>query len=169
MSRFLFGAAIAALGLAGCAEDRPAPQDQAQGTELPPGLYEASWTVTELRSTDKTDPATDLAVGSTGTTEACVREGPVFDPALFAVETDQCTPGTSYTRGGRINIQMQCKRAKEDGPVMQTITGTYSAEGFQGDISTSTYFTGYGDYSMMRTVKGVRTVDCPEEGAAGEP
>jgi hypothetical protein len=162
MSKFLFGAAIAALGLAGCSGDPPKPQDQAQGAELAPGLYEASWTVTELRSTDKTDPATELTVGATGTAEACIGEGPAVDLALFAIESDECSPTTSYTRGGRINIQMQCKRANEDGPVMQTVTGTSTADGFQAEISTSTYFRGFGDYSMMRTITGQRTGDCPE-------
>jgi hypothetical protein len=162
MVKFLIGAAIAALGLAGCSEDSPKPQDQAQGTDLAPGLYEASWTVTEIRSTDKTDPATQHTVGATGTAEACISEGPVIDMALFADESDECTPGNSYTRGGRINTQMQCKRAGEEGPVMQTVTGTYTADGFQGEISTSTYFTGFGDYSMMRTVKGRRIGDCPQ-------
>jgi hypothetical protein len=167
MRGMFIGAAVVALGVAGCSEEKPA-ENQATGQSLPPGLYEASWAVTEIRSTDRTDPATGLTVGSTGTAQACVQEGPVFDMALFANETDECASTTTYTRGGRINLQMQCKRANEDGPVMQTATGTYTADGFQGEISTSTYFTGFGDYSMVRTVNGRRIGDCPAENPAAE-
>ncbi|HUG45950.1 MAG TPA: DUF3617 family protein [Sphingomicrobium sp.] len=166
MRGLMVGAAVAALGLAGCSEEAPEPQaSEAKAATLTPGLYEAAWTVTEIRSTDKTDPKTSQTVGATGTVEACIEEGPAIDLALFAEGTDQCSPSNSYTRKGRINIQMQCKRAEEAGPVMQTATGTYTDEEFQGEISTSTYFTGFGDYSMMRTVKGRRIGACPESAA----
>ena len=159
--------ATAALALAGCSEDAP-PQNRAQPSKaLTPGLYEASWTVSEIRSTDKTDPATKLTVGSSGTAKACIREGPVLDLELFAEQGDECAPTNSYTRGGRINIQMQCKRPDEPGPVMQTVTGTSTAQGFEGEISTSTYLTGFGDYSMIRTVTGKRVGECPAEPPAG--
>lgn len=153
--------AAAAVTLAACSEDSP-KQNQAQPkAALTPGLYEASWRVTEIRSTDKTDPATKLTVGETGKAEACIQEGPVLDLELFAEGDDECKESNSYVRGGRINIQMQCKRPDEAGPVMQTVTGTSTADGFQGEISTSTYLTGFGDYSMRRSVTGKRIGDCP--------
>ena len=160
-------AATVAVALAACSEDAPQPQNQAQQkAALSPGYYEATWKVSELRSTDKTDPATSAAVGDSGTAKGCIREGPVIDMALFAEGSDKCTPTNSYTRGGRINIQMQCARPDEPGPVMQTVTGSSSAEAFQGEISTSTYLTGFGDYSMIRTVTGKRIGDCPAEDSA---
>lgn len=160
-------ATAAAAALAGCSDEAPQQQNQAQQkAALIPGLYEASWTVSELRSTDKTDPATKLTVGATGKAEACIQEGPLIDLELFAEGDDECRPSNSYVRGGRINIQMQCKRPDEAGPVMQTMTGTSTAEGFQGEISTSTYLTGFGDYSMVRTVSGKRVGDCPTDEAA---
>lgn len=154
--------ATAGVALAACSEQ--APQNQAQPSKaLTPGLYEASWTVTEVRSTDKTDPATKLTVGATGKAEACIMEGPAIDLELFAEGDDECKPSNSYVRGGRMNIQMQCKRPDEPGPVMQTMTGTSTAQGFQGEISSSTYLAGFGDYSMIRTVSGKRLGDCPTE------
>lgn len=162
MRGMFIGAALAALSVAGCSEDPPA-QKQTTGEPLAPGLYEASWTVKEIRSTDGAEPATELAVGSTGSAQACVAEGPQFDMALFADGTDECASTTTYARGGRINLQMQCKRANESGPVMQTVSGTSTADGFQGEISTSTYFAGFGDYSMVRTMNGRRIGDCPQE------
>ena len=155
--------AIAAVALAGCSEDSPKQPPAQPKAALSPGEYEASWTVTALRSTDKTDPATNLAVGGTGSVRACIQEGPVVDVALFAEGSDQCTATNSYVRGGRMNIQMRCAREDEPGPVMQTMTGTSTAEGFEGEISTSTYLTGFGDYSMVRTVTGRRVGDCPAE------
>ena len=162
-------AATAAVALGACSDEAPQQNNQAQERQsLTPGLYEASWTVSEVRSTDKTDPATKLTVGASGDAKGCVEDGPVIDMALFAEGSDKCTPTTSYTRGGRINIQMQCTRPEEAGPVMQTVTGTSTAEGFQGEISTSTYLTGFGDYSMIRTVTGKRVGECPadQSGAA---
>ena len=159
-------AAIAAMALAGCSEDAPKQPPAQQKAALSPGEYEASWTVSSLRSTDKTDPATKLAVGETGTVKACVQEGPVVDVALFAEGSDKCTPTNSYVRGGRMNIQMRCAREDEGGPVMQTMTGTSTADSFEGEISTSTYLAGFGDYSMIRTVTGRRVGNCPAEDQA---
>ncbi|HUG45317.1 MAG TPA: hypothetical protein VMK31_02240, partial [Sphingomicrobium sp.] len=66
MRGLMVGAAAAALGLAGCSEEAPQPQaPDAKAATLAPGLYEAAWTVTEIRSTDKTDPQTSQTVGST--------------------------------------------------------------------------------------------------------
>ena len=161
-------AAAAAVALAGCSEEAPAPQASQAKAALEPGEYEASWTVTEIRSTDKTDPATKLTVGATGSSKACIGQGPAIDLALFAEDGDECKPSNSYARGGRLNIQMQCKRENEAGPVMQTMTGTSTAGGFQGEISTSTYLTGFGDYSMTRTITGKRVGDCPAEEPAGK-
>ena len=161
---------VAAMAVAGCNEEAPAEQPVLQAAALTPGEYEASWTVTALRSTDKTDPATNLAVGKSGTAKACIQDGPVVDVALFAEGSDTCTPTNSYVRGGRMNIQMRCARENEGGPVMQTMTGTSTADAFEGEISTSTYLAGIGDYSMIRSVSGRRLGDCPaEETAAAAP
>lgn len=158
----------AAVALASCSEDAPQQAPAGQKQALTPGEYEASWTVTEVRSTDKTDPATKLTVGDTGSTKACIGEGPAVDVALFAEGSDECTASNSYVRGGRMNIQMRCKREDEPGPVMQTMTGTSTAEGFEGEISTSTYLAGFGDYSMIRKVTGRRVGECKEPQGSDE-
>jgi hypothetical protein len=167
MRGLTIAAAAAAVALAGCSEQAPEQQQPQQRAALSPGLYEASWTVSELRSTDKTDPATKLTVGTDGSARGCIQQGPVIDMALFAEGSDECKPSNSYARGGRINIQMQCAREGDPGKVMQTVTGTSTAETFEGEISTSTYLAGFGDYSMIRTVKGRRVGECEAGDSAG--
>ena len=168
MDRSILAAATTIL-LAACSEEAPPQKQQPQQrAALAPGEYEASWTVTELRSTDKTDPATELTVGATGTARGCVAEGPVIDPALLTEGEDECTATSSYARGGRISIQMECRRAGEPGQVMQSVNATSTAETFEGEVSTSTYLSGFGDYSMTRTITGRRLGECPAEADAAE-
>jgi hypothetical protein len=161
-------AAATAIMLAACSEEAPPQQQPQQRAALAPGEYEANWTVTEVRSTDKTEPASELTVGATGTTRGCVVQGPVIDPALFAESEDECTSTSSYARGGRISIQMECSRPDQPGPVMQSVNATSAAEAFEGEVSTSTYFSGFGDYSMIRTITGRRLGDCPAEADAAQ-
>lgn len=162
MDKSIFAAATAIL-LAACSEEAPQPQqaETGQRAALTPGEYEASWTVTEVRSTDKTEPATDLTVGGTGTARGCVAEGGEIDPALFAEGDDECTPTSSYNSGGRISLQLVCSRPGEPGELRQSVNATSTAESFEGEVSTSTYFSGEGDYSSVRTVTGRRVGECP--------
>lgn len=167
MRALTIAAATAVLALAGCSDGAPQQQQEEaqESAALSPGLYEATWTVSELRSTDKTDPATKLTQGATGSTQACVQPGPTIDPALFAEGSDKCTPSNSYTRGGRISMQMDCRRPGDAGQVMQSVTGKSTAESFEGEVSTTTYLAGAGDYSMTRTFTGRRVGECPAQDA----
>lgn len=159
--------ASAAAALAACSGESSQPDNLAkEQAELAPGLYEASWTVSALESTDRSTPATKLKVGERGSVKGCVTQGPAIDPALFAEGSDKCTAAQSYTRGGRISIQMRCERPGEAGPVMLTVAGTSTADSFEGEISTSTYLTGYGDYAMTRKITGRRLGDCTASEAA---
>ena len=64
---------------------------------------------------------------------------------------------------------MSCTREGPAGYVMPAMMGSYSAEGFEGEISTLTYFTAEGDYRLTRKVTAKRVGDCPAEGAAKAP
>lgn len=155
-------AASAAFLVVGCSEDA-APEQQAPArAALTPGEYEVNWTVAELRSTDNTTPATELAQGQSGTTRACVGADGVIDPALFAEGADdECTASNSYARGGRVSLQLECKREDAAGQVLLTVDATSTAESLEGNVSTSTYLSGTGDYSMTRTLTGRRVGECP--------
>jgi hypothetical protein len=160
-------AAAAAL-LAGCSGEAPAPEPESESAALSPGLYEASWTVSSVRSTDRTEPATELKQDAKGTARACVDRTGAIDPSLFAEGDDECRPTSSYARGGRLALQMECSRPGGSGQVMQSVNGTTTADGFEAEVSTSTYLAGPGDYAMTRTVTGRRVGECPPAGAAGE-
>ena len=167
--RKIIGALAACLVLAGCSEEAPQQQeDRQQRAALTPGEYEASWTVTQLGSTDESTPATAVAEDATGTTRACVAEGGEIAPALFAEAGDECSATSSFVRNGRISLQLECRRPDQQGQVLQSVNGTTTAEGFEAEVSTTTYFSGEGDYEMTRTVTGRRVGDCPAgETAAG--
>ena len=158
-------AATAVLLAAGCSGGTAPPPAETQKAALTPGLYEASWTVASVASTDRTEPATELQQGARGTARGCVREGGAIDPALFAEGKDECTASTSYARGGRLAMQLECRRPGGSGQVMESVNGTTTAQGFQAEVSSTTYLAGAGDYEMIRTVTARRTGECPPDGA----
>ena len=60
----LMGVAGLTMLLAGCGGEKPAPvEEKAVAAKLSPGLYEVSYNVITLASTDQTTPATKLKQG----------------------------------------------------------------------------------------------------------
>jgi hypothetical protein len=170
--RKLMIAASAAVLASGCSDG--APQQNNAAAEAPstlaPGQYQASWTVTQLRSVDKTTPATNLKEKATGTSTACVGADGAIDPKLFAEDGDECKIGNSYMRNGRISMDVTCTRKGAPGEIRQSITGSYTAQGLEAEASTTTYLSGPGDYAMVRTFTAKRAGECPPpvaEGAEG--
>ena len=158
-----------ALMLAACGSEAPkqegAADDEAPDT-LPAGLYEVSAEVTQLASTDKTTPATKLKQGDKQVVKACVGDGGKLEPALLAEEGDKCEVKNSYIHYGRMSAQMSCTRDGTSGLVMPAMNGSYSKDGFEGDINTLTYFSADGDYRMTRKISAKRVGDCPAGGTA---
>jgi hypothetical protein len=64
-----------------------------------------------------------------------------------------------------MSAQMSCTRDGANGLVMPAMMGSYTADGFEGDINTLTYFAADGDYRMTRKVTAKRVGDCPAGGA----
>ena len=169
--RKIIGALATCILLAGCSEEAPPQQEeQQQRAALTPGEYEATWTVSQLASSDDSTPATELAEGATGTVRACVGADGEIDPALFADAEDECSATSNFVRNGRISMQLECRRPGQPGQVLLTVNGTTTAEGFDAEVGTTTYFNAEGDYQMTRTVTGRRVGDCPagEAAAANE-
>jgi len=160
-----------ALALAACGGEKKdeAAEAAAVPAKLGGGLYEVSAEVTQLSSTDNSTPATKSKQGETQLIKACVSADGQPDPALLGEAGDKCEIKNSYIRNGRMSAQMSCTREGQSGYVMPAMMGSYSAEGFEGEISTLTYFTAEGDYRLTRKVTAKRVGDCPPEGAAKAP
>lgn len=163
MSKFI-GVTGLALALAACGGGKKEEAVEEVPATLAAGLYEVSAEVTALASTDNTTPGTELKQGDKPVTKACVAADGKPEPALLAEnEDDKCEIKNSYIRNGRMSAQMSCSREGHPGYIMPAMMGSYSADGFEGEISTLTYFTGDGDYRMTRKVTGKRIGDCPAE------
>jgi hypothetical protein len=156
----------AAMVLAACGSEKPAPTKEEAADALKPGLYELASEVTELSSTDKTTPATKAKQGDKTTIKACVAADGKPAPEMFAeIPGDKCEIKNSYIHYGRISAQMSCKREGMRGEVMPAMMGSFKADSFEGDITSLTYFIEDGDYRMTRKVSAKRIGDCPAAGA----
>ena len=151
--------AILAIALGGCgaAETKVAAEPPAK---LPAGEYIVTAKIDALRSTDKTTPATKAKLGETISTTGCV--GADNQPAaeLFAAAGDKCTAKDSYVRSGRLNVSYSCARAGTPGEVMISADGRYTADGFTGKATTTTYFNGSGDYTQVTSLTAKRAGQC---------
>jgi len=151
---------VAGLAMLTACGEKPAPVEEA-AAKLSPGLYEVSYSVVTLASTDKATPATKLKQGDKGVIKACVATDGQPAPELLAEEGDKCEIKNSYIRNGRMSAQMSCTREGISGPAMPAMMGSFTADGFKGEISTLTYFNEDGDYRMVREVDAKRVGDCP--------
>ena len=157
---------VAAAGLLAACSSEPAPKaaEEKKADALQPGEYEFTVVVDSVRSTDNTTPATNLKVAAAGEetekVRLCVTKEGAIDPMIFAEAGDQCTPSSSYMRGGRMSLQFNCNRANR-GQLTQLVDGNFTAASFEAKVTTSSYFAGAGDYSMTRTLTGKRVGECP--------
>ena len=86
--------------------------------------------------------------------KACVSADGQPDAALLGEAGDKCEIKNSYIRMGRMSAQMSCTREGQSGYVMPAMMGSYSADGFEGEINTLTYFSAEGDYRLTRNLPG---------------
>ncbi len=167
MRTIIMGLAAAGL-LAGCSGDTAPKPGKTKAAALQPGEYEITAKIDELRSTDKTTPATKAKAGDPPTTRrACVTAGGGIAPEAFADAGDKCTESSSYLRNGRLSLQLTCSRP-ERGQIMQLADGDFKVDSFEAELKTATYFAGPGDYEMTRTMTGKRVGDCPAGSAKTE-
>jgi hypothetical protein len=156
----------AAMMLAACGGEKPAPAEEEAAQALKPGLYELTSEVTAVSSTDNTTPFTKLKQGDKTVIKACVSADGKPAPELFAeAEADKCEMKNSYIRYGRLSAQMSCTRQGKRGEVMPAMMGSFKADSFEGEITQLSYFIEDGDYRMTRKVSARRIGDCPAGGA----
>ena len=164
MRTIVLGFAAAGL-LAACSGDAAKQaKKEAKADALQAGEYEVTDKVEELRSTDNSTPATAMKAAAAGeaspTSRICIAKDGAIDPKIFAEAGDKCAPTGSYMRGGRLSYQFNCTRAGKGG-LSQLIDGKFTADSFEVSVSTSTYFSGPGDYALNRTLTGKRVGECP--------
>lgn len=164
-----FGATTLALALAACGgEQQQAATAEKAPAALPAGLYEVNAEVTQLATTDNTTPATKAKQGDKSVIRACVAADGKPAPELLGEQGDTCEIKNSYIRNGRMSAQMSCKREGMRGEVMPAMMGSFSKDGFEGEITTLTYFIADGDYRLTRKVTAKRVGDCPAGGAPAQ-
>lgn len=152
----------AATATTACSQEEPRKQESAAPAPAKPapGAYQGTARVVSIASTDKTKPATSLAEGASAPAAGCVGADGTIDPTLFAEGGDQCTVESSYVSNGRISLQLDCRREGQSGQVMQSVNGSYTADSMTADVSTTTYLSGTGDYSMTRQFTLKRAGEC---------
>jgi hypothetical protein len=140
----------------GAAEEKKAEGPVAAA--LAAGQWQADFETTAFRSTDGKTPLVTAKVGDKASAAACVEAGAEQKPApaLFVGEGYDCTYGTSYIRGGRVNTQLTCTHAGK-GPIGFSVSGTSTADSFEGTAETVSYLPGEGDFQMTRKVTARRT------------
>ena len=164
MRTIILGVAAAGL-LAACSGDTAQEAKmEAKAEALQPGEYEVTDKVDEVRSTDNTPPATALKAAAAGeagsTSRICVGADGAIDPKIFAEAGDKCASTGSYMRGSRLSFQFNCTRTGKGG-LSQLVDGKFTADSFEATVTSSTYFSGPGDYALTRTLTGRRVGDCP--------
>jgi len=162
--------ATAAVLVSACSSEAPPPakQQEETATALKGGQYQGTFKVTALRTTDATTPATKLKLDDTGNAAGCVSADGSIDPALFAEDGDTCTVTNPYVRNGRIGMDLTCKRKGQTGEIRQSVSGTFTGDSVDAEVSTSTYLSGTGDYAMTRTITAKRVGECSAAPAAAE-
>jgi hypothetical protein len=66
-----------------------------------------------------------------------------------------------------MQMDLTCSREGADGQVRQSVSGTFTADTIEAEVSTTTYLSGYGDYAMSRTFTAKRLGECPPAAATG--
>lgn len=161
MRKILMTAAAAA-ALASCGSGGEPANNVAEAVPaaLQPGEYELTAKVDELRSTDKTTPATSSKVGGDPvTSRTCVGADNKIDAAAFVEAGESCTAADTYIRNGRMNIQYKCNRSGK-GQLTHAVDGDFKADSFTAEVRTGTYFSGAGDYDLLRSFEAKRVGEC---------
>ena len=173
MMRWTMTMAAAAMVSACGGSDQPSGKGSEQvPAALNPGQYEIATVIEELRSTDGTTPATKAKPSAEGdqpvTHRACIATDGTVEPVMFSEPGDECRIDNVYARNGRLTMQLACTRPQAPGQVMQSVNGKFTADAFEADVTTATYLTGAGDYTMRRKLAGKRVGDCPASAEKAE-
>ena len=135
---------------------------------LPAGTWHATFEVTKFASTDNSTPALKAKKGDKEDTSNCVGEAQRLKPPpeLFAGSGYSCTYQNSYFAEGTINATMTCTRPELKGEIGMGVQGSYTADGFEATVDSTSYLPGNGDFTMVRKVKAKLTPGACQPAAA---
>ena len=157
--------AIAAVLAAGCSggEEASAPKEKAApAAAMSAGQWATSSEVTSFSQADKGSPKINTPVGTKASGSACLAESEAKkpNPQLFAGAGYDCSYRDSYMSAGTINANLECKRAGLNGLVMVNVSGSYTADTFDADVTTITHLATDGDVQIGTKVTGRRGGAC---------
>lgn len=163
-------AAATSLLLAACGgEEAKAPTMAAVPATLPAGEYEVTAKVSQLASTDNSPLPTFAKQGEARTFRGCVGADGLPAADLLAAKGDTCELQNPYVRSGRLNFQLNCTR-KGQGQVMSDVSGSYTADGFTGTLTATSFFVGAGDFKLVEEITARKVADrCAAVEAATAP
>jgi hypothetical protein len=157
-------ALLPAIALAACSENpqTSAAEAATRAESISGGQWQTVAEVTELRSTDSGAPKIDTPAGTKIEASLCLAEADAAkpSPALFVGADYDCTYSNFYMRNGRINAQMQCSRDGLQGNIGMNVTGTFTADSFEGKLETLSYLHTDGDVEIKSNLIGRRAGDC---------
>lgn len=158
--------ALPLAALAGCGDGTADNKGKAARVEsLRAGQYEVTAEVTSFRATDKGTPKIDTKQGTTTTRSVCVSDGANLPPDLFADEGFTCrNAANTFSRGGSLNVNLQCDRAGLSGAMGYSVEGTFTADTFEARRQLTTRLSTDGDVVIASTLRGRRTGDCAPAG-----
>jgi hypothetical protein len=160
------------LVLAACSEgEQPAKKEAEAPKQLTAGQWEMTSEVTKVTQRDQGKPALSATEGSKTTTSSCLAEADLKNPqpAFFVGEEMQCTSRDVYMARGRANVTLACKKAGLPGEIATIVNGTYTADSFEGTVTTETSLLGDGDVKVDAKLNGRRTGECSVANKEPEP
>jgi hypothetical protein len=158
------------LVLAACSEgEQPAKKGEEAAKLLTAGQWEMTSEVTKVTQRDQGKPALPATEGGKTTTSSCLAEADVKkpQPAFFVGEGMECTSRDLYMSRGRANVTLACKKAGLPGDIATIVNGTYTADSFEGTMTTETSLLGDGDMKIDAKLTGRRTGECSAAPAEG--
>ena len=159
--------AIPLVTLAACGGAAEENKAKGKAETMQPGQYEVTAEVTNFRAADKGTPKINTKQGDSTTRSVCLTEGASPSPELFADEGFTCRhAGTTYARGGTLNLTLQCTVEGQSGAAGYNINGRFTADSFEAQRNLETLFTTDGDVVIASNLRGRRTGDCVAAPAA---
>lgn len=159
--------AIPLVALAACGGAAEENKAKGKAETLQPGQYEVTAEVTNFRAADKGTPKINTKQGDSTTRSVCLADATTPTPDVFADEGFTCRhAGTTYARGGTLNMTLQCAVEGQRGEAGYNINGRFTADSFEAQRTLETLFSTDGDVVIATNIRGRRTGDCSAAPAA---